>query len=291
MPFDLTFADLAARAVQYNARASVADFDAEMASYAALAARARAACPGILDLPYGMGRDERLDLFPVQAARQPAPLLVFVHGGYWRSQRKEDACSMVRAFTHAGVAVAVVEYTLLPEATLAEVVREIRSAVAWLYHNARTYGADPERIHVCGSSAGAHLAAMLLADTWQASYRLPQDVIKGIVGLSGLYDIRPLCDIGVNDWLRLHVEQAAALSPALHLPASAPDVVLCVGGLETDGFRHQTFDFHARLRARGLPVQLVDNTHCNHFNLVSELAEPESALFRATIGMIGNTPV
>ncbi|SMG53076.1 alpha/beta hydrolase [Paraburkholderia susongensis] len=288
MPFDLTFADLAERAVQYNARASVSDFDAEMRTYASLALASRQRCTGILDLRYGMGQAERIDIFPVTAAAQRAPLFVFIHGGYWRSQRKEDACSMVGAFTDAGVAVAMVEYTLLPEATLGEVVREVRSAFAWLYEHGGAYGIDTQRIHVCGSSAGAHLAGMLYADDWQARFDVPQDVIKGVVGLSGLYDIRPLCDINVNEWLRLYPDQAALLSPALCLPKKAPPLVLSVGGLETVGFRNQTLQFHEDVSARGLPVTLVPNTHSNHFNLVNEFAQPESALFEAAMGLIGS---
>jgi arylformamidase len=289
MPFDVTFADLAERAVQYNARASVSDFDAEMRTYASLARTSRERCAGILDLQYGMGQAERLDIFPVAAAAQPAPVFVYIHGGYWRSQTKEDACSMAAALTGAGVAVAMIEYTLLPEATLAEVVREVRSATAWLYRHGNAYGIDPQRIHVCGSSAGGHLVGMLYSDDWQSRFNVPQDVIKGVVGLSGLYDIRPLCEINVNEWLRLYPDQAALLSPALCLPRTAPPLVLAVGGLETTGFKNQTLQFHEDVAKRGLPVSLVPNTHSTHFSIVNELAEPGSALFDATLGMIGGT--
>ncbi|MGU7778934.1 alpha/beta hydrolase [Burkholderia sp. PU8-34] len=288
MPFDLTFADLAERAVQYNARASVSDFDAEMRTYASLALASRQRCAGILDLQYGMGQAERIDIFPAAAAVQPAPVFVYIHGGYWRSQRKEDACSMAAALTQAGISVAMVEYTLLPEATLAEVVREVRSAIAWLYRHGGAYGIDPQRIHVCGSSAGGHLVGMLYADDWQARFNLPRDVIKGVVALSGLFDIRPLCDINVNEWLRLYPDQAALLSPALCLPETAPPLVLSVGGLETTGFRNQTLQLHEDVSRRGLPVSLVANAHSNHFNIVNELAERGSALFEAVVALINN---
>ena len=214
MSIDLTFEDLSARAVQYNARASVEDFDACMAEYAALAQRARAQTPGIYDLRYGMSAAERLDLFP--ACTQPAPLLIFIHGGYWHSQRKEEACSMAAAFARRGVAVATLEYTLAPEATLAEIVHEVRSAVAWLYHHGAPFGIDPARIFVSGSSAGGHLCGMLIADGWQSRYRLPPDAIKGALALSGLYDLRPLCDVYINDWLHLTLEQAQTLSPLFY---------------------------------------------------------------------------
>src|SRR5690606_13816244 len=176
---DLFFPTIAEREVQYNARESVPDFDACVRRYAESSARVRARRPGVLDLRYGMGQDERLDLFLPAASQAPAPLFVFIHGGYWRAQRKEDAPVMAEAFNAAGAAVATLEYTLVPEATLGEVVREVRSAVAWLYRNVAAYGVDPERIYVSGSSAGGHLAGMLAAPKWQARYGVPDDVIKG----------------------------------------------------------------------------------------------------------------
>ncbi|EHP42619.1 lipase [Cupriavidus basilensis OR16] len=283
--FDLWFEDLPARNRLYNARASVADFEACMREYAALSAQAKARCPGVLDVAYGPGEDDRLDIFPASAAT-PAPALIYIHGGYWRSQRKEDAACMAASFTDAGVAVVVLEYTLLPAVTLFDVVRQVRAAVAWLHRHAADYGIDARRLHVCGSSAGAHLAAMLLADGWQQALALPRDVIKGMVGLSGLYDIRPLCATDVNDWLRLDETQAAALSPALLLPRTGPQLLLAVGELETRAFVHQTLHFHAACAARGLPVRLVPAPGLNHFNIVNELGRADSLLFRETLAWI-----
>jgi len=284
--FDLNFGTLEERAVQYNARASVADFDACVAEYAELAGEAKRQCPGIYDLAYGPGIAERLDLFPVTRDRQPAPVFVFIHGGYWRSQSKEDAPLMAKAFTDQGIAVCTLEYTLLPEATLAETVREVRSAIAWLYRNAAAYGIDPQRIHVGGSSAGGHLAAMLGAAGWQERFGLPNDVIKGVLSLSGLHDLRPLCDIYINEWLRLYPDQAERLSPLFQLPAAGTPVVLSVGGLETEGFKRQTYAYEAACRQQGLNVRRVEAPQCNHFNLLSELNDPKSALSRACFEMI-----
>ncbi|CAI2422521.1 alpha/beta hydrolase [Serratia liquefaciens] len=286
MKIDLLFDDLSMRAVQYNARASVENFDACMAQYEQLAAQAKAQTPGIYDIHYGMGVAERLDLFP--APRQPSPLLVFIHGGYWHSQRKEEACSMAANFTQHGVAVATLEYTLQPEATLAEIVREVRSAIAWLYYHAGQYGIDPERIFVSGSSAGGHLCGMLIADDWQHRYQVPVNVIKGALALSGLYDIRPLCDIYINDWMRLTPEQAATLSPLFMLPekANAPQILLDVGAKETQGFRNQTLAYFAACREKGLNVALLEDRHNNHFTLVNELANPHSTLFQRVMAMI-----
>lgn len=266
---DLFFPDLQQRRTEYNARASVPDFDACVEEYARLSAEAKAVCPGLYDLKYGPARGEALDLFPVPGPRQPSPVFVFIHGGYWRSQSKDDAALMARTFTDAGVAVAVLEYTLLPVATLSEVVREMRSAIAWLYRNGAVYGVDPSRIFVGGSSAGAHLVGMLLAEGWQDEFDLPADVAKGAMAISGLYDLRPICDIEANEWLRLVPSQALRLSPLFLIPDQAPPLVLSVGGLETQGFRNQTQAYAEAWRAKGHPLHVVDAPDRNHFNLLS----------------------
>lgn len=289
MNIELNFEDLNARAVQYNARASVADFDACMTEYAELAQQARRQTPGIYDLRYGMASAERLDLFP--ASVQPAPLLIFIHGGYWHSQRKEEACSMAAAFTRRGVAVATLEYTLAPEATLSEIVHEVRSAVAWLYYHGEQFGIDTKRIYACGSSAGGHLCGMLISGGWHNRYRLPTNVIKGALAMSGLYDLRPLCDIYVNEWLHLTSEQARTLSPIFSLPAKdrAPKILLNVGAKETEGFKNQTRAYYRACCEGGLDVRLLTDHSCNHFTLVNDLANSESEMFQQLMAMIDST--
>lgn len=283
---DLNFANLAERNIQYNARASVVDFDACVLEYAERSELARKECVGIFDLEYGHAVSERLDIFPTKKSNKLAPLLIYIHGGYWRSQTKEDAALMAKAYTDEGVAVAVLEYPLAPQATLAEIVRSVRSAVAWLLKHATTYGVDPNRLFASGSSAGGHLVGMLLSSNWQADYRLPKNVIAGGVGLSGLYDLRPLCETYHNEWLNLHTEQAKRLSPLFQLPEAPVPLVLAVGGLETDGFKNQTEVYEQAYREKGYPVERVQAAGCNHFNLLCEMARPESDLNKAILKMI-----
>ncbi|WP_264214333.1 alpha/beta hydrolase [Leisingera thetidis] len=286
---DLFFSDLGQRSIEYNARASVPDFEACVAEYARLSTEAKSACSGLYNLKYGPTRAEALDLFLAPGSLQLSPVFVFIHGGYWRSQSKDDAALMAKVFTDAGIAVAVLEYTLLPLATLAEVVREMRGAISWLHQNAACYGIDPTRIFIGGSSAGAHLVGMLLADGWHEEFGVPVDTVKGAMAISGLYDIRPICDIEANDWLRLVPSQAERLSPLFKIPDKAPPLVLSVGGLETQGFRNQTRAYAEAWRAKGHQLMMIDAPDRNHFNLLSELAWPDRSLTCAVLNMIENS--
>lgn len=284
---ELFFADLEERTRMYTARSSVPDFDACVREYADLSVVARQECAALLDLRYGMGAAERLDVFLPAASRRPAPVFIFLHGGYWRSQAKEDAPVMAPVFTRAGAAVVTVEYTLMPDATMPELIREVRSALAWVYHHADHYGLDRDRIYVGGSSAGAHLAAMMVQAGWHAGYRLPDNAVKGIVALSGLYDLRPFCEMDSNAWLQLEPKSAEQVSPCFHPPAAGMPIILSVGGLETDGFKKQTAAYEAICEAAGAQVEHVAAAHANHFNLLCELAKPDSPLTQATLRMMG----
>ncbi|WP_379971917.1 alpha/beta hydrolase [Edwardsiella ictaluri] len=290
MNIDLNFNNADERAVQYNARASVEDFDACMVEYAELAKQARLQTPGIYDLRYGMAAAERIDVFP--ASVQPAPLVIFIHGGYWCSQRKEDACSMAASFTSHGIAVATLEYTLAPLATVAEIMHEVRSAVSWLYHHGEQFGIDLARIFIIGSSAGAHLCSSLVSAGWHERYQLPADAIKGVLAMSGIYDLRPLCDIFSNEWLRLSPEQAKSVSTIFSLPKKktyAPKILLSVGGKETLGFKHQTQAYYEACRENELDVTFIEDHQHNHFTLVNTLANPETEMFKQVMAIIDAT--
>ena len=156
---DLFFSNLREREVQYNARNSVPDFDSCMKEYARLAQKSKNTVTGLYNLHYGLAKRETLDIFP--AMKQLSPIFIYIHGGYWRAQSKDDACSMAENFVAHGIAVSTIEYSLCPHASLFEIVREVRTSIAWIYQNAKTYGIDPEQIYVGGSSAGGHLASTL----------------------------------------------------------------------------------------------------------------------------------
>src|SRR5262249_53918453 len=146
---------------QLNARATVPDIASILARYASESARMRAGLPCRLAVSYGASEPERLDIFPA-GTKRPAPIFVFLHGGYWRLLDSADSCFMAECLTKAGACVVAVNYALAPYVTLAEIVRQCRAAVAWVHSHAGEFGGDGTRIHLGGSSAGGHLAAMML---------------------------------------------------------------------------------------------------------------------------------
>lgn len=273
----------------YNARASVASFEDEYAALVALSRAAQRDLPVIPDLVFDQQSGMALDLYAADApgAGAPRPVVLWIHGGYWRFGNRADNAFAAPGLAAAGVAVAVMDYGLAPETPLAEIVRQTRQAVAWLAAEGAAYGLDPRRIHVAGSSAGGHLAAMTLAEGWRAPLGLPEQSIGAVLGLSGLYDLRPLRRTQVNGWLSLDEAAAAALSPMDLIPAASDArLLLSVGGLETSAFQDQTNAFAAAWRAAGHDAAVIDMPGFNHFDISGDLARPDSALVRPLVAAI-----
>ena len=268
---------------QYNARATVTDFDAEMARYRNLSDRAYADCDVQRDLAYGPHPQEQVDIFP---AGDDTPVFIFLHGGYWRFLGRPDSAFMAESFVEKGVAVAVVEYTLAPLATLDQIVDQIRRAIAFIWHEAERFGINRNRLFVGGSSAGAHLAAMAATTDWPGQFSMPEKTIKGALLASGLFDLEPVRLSAPNAWLKLDKAAARRNSP-VHHPAQ-PDVRfhLAWGGSETDEFKRQSIDYANHLSNRGHPVSCAEAQDRNHFDIITDLADPRRDLFRDTMGMI-----
>lgn len=273
---------------EYNARARVPDHADYFARWAADSRAARQAEPCYLDIAYGEEQAQKLDMFPARRARQGgAPLLVFIHGGYWRALDKSDFSYLAPAFTRAGAAVAVVNYRLVPSVSLEDLVRDALSAVTWCYLHAGQYGADPQHLYVAGHSAGGHLAAMMLACQWPRWHgALPPNVVKGALAISGLYDLEPIMHAAfLNDDLRLDLDRVAHLSPAWMKPATHAPLMTAVGGDESDEFKRQNRLIGEKWREvfqRDVPMP----GH-HHFSIGDALAQPSSALHRAALDLLG----
>jgi len=222
---------------------------------------------------------ERLDVWGT--GKRPRPVFMFIHGGYWKALSRADSAFMARMLDDQGVATVVPDYTLAPGATLEEIVRQVRAAVAWVYDNGPEHGLDPERIVVGGSSAGGHLTGMTMVGGWQAELGLPEDVVKAAMPFSGLFDIRPLTRVYVNEWLGLDAERAATLSPEMLEAERRVPAVIAVAEEDGAGFVEQSRRFQAHW---GGELMVVPGR--NHFDVELDLGDPKSAVSRKLLGLI-----
>ncbi len=257
----------------YNNRTLVPDYASYFERWIETSNAARSSQPCTLDVAYGKATGEKLDIFPTDA--QNAPVVVFIHGGYWRSLDKSDHSFVAPAFTKQGACVAVVNYDLCPALTIPEITMQMVRALVWVYRNIAQHDGNPKRITVIGHSAGGHLAAMLLACLWKAyAADLPADLVKNALSISGLYDLEPLRHApNVKDSLKLTPAQVRIASPAL-LPAPRKGVLYSVaGGIESAEFLRHNQLIQKAWGKKTVPVcEELPGLH--HFSVVDALVEP-----------------
>ncbi len=261
---------------EYDARARTPSFDRERI-YKERSQAAFDRTERIADIVYDTASGSKLDIYPAQPG---APLFVWIHGGYWRSSTKDANAFVAPGLVDAGVAVASVDYSLAPAVRIGEIVRQVRTSVAWLVENARTYKYDAGRIHVGGHSAGGHLVGMLLADKWPKSFGLARDPVRTGLAISGLFDLAPLQKTFVNEALRLNEAEIRDNSPINLLPETSNATLLAtVGGTESSEFQRQTDEYLRAWQHRGHRGTRIDMPGFHHFNIILELEKPGNPLF------------
>jgi arylformamidase len=268
----------------YNNRARVPEHGAYFARWRDRSALVRQEEDCRLDLRYGEGPNESLDVFGTPTPR--APVLVFLHGGYWRSLDKSDHSFIAPAFTQQGVCVVIPNYALCPAVTIVEIVMQMVRALAWTWRHVAAYGGDPARISLVGHSAGGHLAAMLLTCLWpRVAGDLPPDLVKHALSISGLYDLEPIMHTPfLQADLRLTAAQVGPLSP-VRLPAPrAARLCSVVGGLESEEFLRQNRLLRKAWGQAAVPVCEV-LPGLDHFSVVDALADPGHRLHRLSLAM------
>ena len=239
-----------------------------------------------LDLRYGPHPRERLDVFLPDGVTDPVAANLFFHGGYWRSSEKERYSYVADLLLPAGAASVVVEYALIPDVDMDELIRQCRAALAWIHANGPEYSIDPARLFVSGHSAGGQIVGMLAAAGWHGDFGLPADVVRGACGISGLYDLEPIRLSYLNSSLGLDADAARRNSPAF-LPVAGPvPFIAAVGGDEGDEYLRQNSLVAAGWGASTSVTTLVlDGLH--HYSAVEALGDASSALGRAVLGQMG----
>lgn len=269
----------------YGARASVTPkvFEAAMRDYRSRSDEMRDHATH-LDVAYDEASGQTIDIYGTGG--EARPVFVFIHGGYWRMLSKHDSAFMAGMLAKQGIATAVVDYRLAPEVSLDEIVREVRAAIGFLWKNGRSFGIDPERIYVGGSSAGGHLTGSVLSGGWHDEAGVPEDVIKGAVPISGLFHLAPISRSFVQDWIKLDEAAVERLSPAANLPKVGCPIVVAYADGEPDGFRRQSTEYDLKWREAGFASELMEIPGRNHFDVLLDLASEDTALSKALVRLI-----
>lgn len=276
--------DQAGLDAQYNLRARWPQAKDFMAGWMEAGARERQRPGWRRDLSYGPELAEQLDLIVPATARKP-PLLVFIHGGYWQAMSHRDFTWLAPAYVKAGLAFASVNYALAPMVSIEAITRQMRAAIAWLWREAPALGFDPDRIVVAGHSAGGHLAAMCATRGFMPA-AVPQDVVKGALCLSGVFDLAPMMLTYQQPVLKLDPGQVARCSPIRLAGRPGVRVVCAVGGDETDEFLRQQRDFVAAWRGQGIDARVAPAPGLHHFDVVEKLADWRHPIGRAVRGLL-----
>jgi len=234
---------------------------------------------------YGDTRAQSLDLF--RTHRTPAPIHVFIHGGAWRLLSARESAFPAETFVRAGAHYVAIDFAPLPVVALDQMVEQVRSAIASLYRHAEEFGGDPNRIFVSGHSSGAHLAAAAVTTDWKARFGLPQDIVKGALCCSGIYDLEPVRLSARNDYVQLDGALVEALSPIRHLADLRCPLAVGIGEHESDEFKRQAREFAAAVERQGVPVGLFEGAGLNHFEIVTTLASPAGLLARIALHQMG----
>jgi arylformamidase len=256
---------------EYNNRRRVAESGEIMERWLMLSAAYRLANAPESDRPYGPRERQRYDLFV--ASTGSAPLVVYIHGGYWQRGDRKDYSFVARELNANGISVAIPSYSLCPASSVLEIIDEMEMCLVALWKKLR------RRPVVVGHSAGAHLAAAVLAKDWSGVAGVPPDLVRAAYGLSGVYDLAPLIGTSINEALGLSAGVARAASPMFRpAPPKGRQFVAAVGGDESAEFLRQSRDIARSWEQAGLRTQSIVMADTNHFTIVEELTRAHSPM-------------
>ena len=237
-------------------------------------------------VPYGPTEIEHVDIYKTKRAN--APVMIFIHGGSWRSGRSADFAVYAEPFVKAGANFVAIDFTNVRETNgdIFPMVDQCRRAVSWTYRNAASFGGNADQIYLCSRSSGSHLAGCVVTTEWNEQ-GLPLNILKGGVFGSGMYDLKPVRLSLRSKFVKFTDEMEEQLSPQRHIDKIHTPLTLAVGSLETPEFQRQARDFTSALSGVGKPVRLIVAKGYNHYEVGETIGNPYAVLGRAAMDMMG----
>lgn len=257
----------------FRIRAYVPEFDLISEGYRQASDIARARWRLMTDVAYGPGPQDRLDLFFPQGNGSNRPIHIFIHGGYWRANVKEDYAFVANTICAAGSIAAIVEYGRLPALRMASLVEQVRRGALWVKRNAASFGGNAEAISASGHSAGAHLA-FYLAARGPSETLPPPTTARSLFLVSGIYDLQPITSSFLQAEIHLRDDEALAWSPLASMPEAGTPMTIAVGERETLPFREQAALLAKMVSPNSPPLSIPDADHMSIMRDMGDLSSP-----------------
>jgi len=274
--------------VQYNLRKGRPDYEQTVIpDWVARSEAARSTLSCQLDIRYGKGEKQKLDVFLCNDSS--APTIIYFHGGYWQRGDKSIYSFLATPFVGSGVNVVVVGYDLCPAITLTQISAQARDAIASIYRNATEWGFSPSKLTVMGHSAGGHITQMMMGTNW-SSYAddLPINLIYSGIPVSPLSLLEPVrLTQGLNAGIQMDAAEAHAQSPMLSHPpvTNAPQMVV-VGGAETAEFHRQSQMYVDKFGNTDRKIEMYVVPAVDHFDELNVLVDAKSPFFKKTMSLL-----
>jgi len=270
---------------QYNNQLAAPLFRDHIKRYRELTDLAKRTLTCTENIAYGNGAQEQLDIY--RPLRSDAPVQVFIHGGAWQRLDKDDSGLAAPAFVGAGAMLVSLSFGCVPIVPVDTMVDQVRRAIAWLWRNVHEYGGGRDKIFISGHSSGAHLVSQCLSADWPGQFDCPADVIKGATFISGLGDLEPVRLSYRNQLLKLDGRAVERLSLVRQQPAVSCPLLAVYATGDTVEFQRQTREVGEYWRRQHLDAEIIEIAGRGHYDVMLDLADPHSELFRACARQMG----
>ena len=245
----------------------------------AISRQARSNHSAQLNIPYGEGKNQTLDVFSNDDKPNNGAVQVFIHGGFWHSLNAKVFSFIANGFCPDGSVTVVIDYPLFPDTDFQHLIESCQKAIQWIFEKADTLDIDRKRIHISGNSAGGHLVTLLMKRDWPEKFGLPLDLIKGGCSISGIYDLTPVMYSSKNEILNLSPEDVERFSPIRQIPEEASELLFFVGSEETPEFLFQQKEIQQCWQEAGLQSSAEVCPGKNHIDILMHyFADPTSSM-------------